>query len=100
MSATPPAGEPVGCDLGIEALLTLANGERIPNIRPQSRREREIRASRRALARCAKGSKRRRKVKAALGRKLRDVANVRTDHLHRVSAKLAREHPVIVLEDL
>jgi putative transposase len=100
VSDTPLAGVPVGCDLGVEALLTLSTGERIPNIRPQSRRERDIRVSRRALARCRKGSKRRGKVKAALQRQLRDVANVRTDHLHKVSAKLAREHPLVVLEDL
>lgn len=95
-----PGVEPVGCDLGVEALLTLSNGERVPNVRPMSRREREIRVSRRALARCKRGSKRRRKVKAALARKLRKVANVRSTHLHQVSARLTGEHPLIVMEDL
>ncbi|MBK3397745.1 transposase [Methylobacterium sp. IF7SW-B2] len=73
---------------------------RIPNVRPASRREREIRVSRRALARCRKGSNRRRKVKARLARQLRAVANTRDQHLHRVSARLAREHALVVLEDL
>jgi putative transposase len=91
VATTPPAGE---------ALLTLSTGERIPNIRPASRREREIRVSRWALARCKKGSARRRKVKARLGRQLRRVANARDTHLHRVSAQLTREHSLIVLEDL
>ena len=98
--ATPPAGEAVGGDLGVEALLTLSTGERIPNLRPASRREREIRVSRRALARCRKGSKRRRKVKARLGRQLRAVANARHQHLHRVSARIAHGHRLVVLEDL
>ncbi|MFH6783494.1 MULTISPECIES: transposase [Methylobacterium] len=61
MVITPPVGEAVGGDLGVEALLTLSTGERIPNVRPASRREREIRVSRRALARCRKGSNRRRR---------------------------------------
>ncbi|MCJ2014162.1 RNA-guided endonuclease InsQ/TnpB family protein [Methylobacterium sp. J-076] len=95
-----PTGEAVGGDLGVEALLTLSNGERIPNVRPASRRAREIRVSRRALARCRKGSNRRRKVKARLARQLRHVADARDTHLHRVSARLTREHPLIVLEDL
>ncbi len=90
----------VGGDLGVEALLTLSTGERIENRRPASRREREIRISRRALARCRRGSNRRKKVKAALARQLRRVADHRTDWLHKVSAYLARRFALIVLEEL
>ncbi len=90
----------VGGDLGVEALLTLSTGERIENRRPASRREREIRVSRRALARCQRGSNRRRKVKAALARQLRRVSDQRTDWLHKVSARLARRFALIVLEEL
>lgn len=100
MAKVPPVGDAVGGDLGVEALLTLSNGERIPNVRPASRREREIRVSRRALARCQRGSIRRRKVKARLARQLRGVANVRKNHLHQVSAHLAKTYPLVVLEDL
>jgi len=100
MASTPADGQAVGVDLGVEALATLSTGERVPNLRPMSRREREIRVSRRALARCRRGSRRRRKVRARLGRQLRDVANVRADHLNQVSARLVRAHPVIAMEDL
>lgn len=100
IATTPPAGKAVGGDLGVEVLLTLSTGERIPNVRPASRREREIRVSRRALARCRKGSNRRRKVKARLARQIGAVANMRDQHLHRVSARLACEHSLVVLEDL
>ncbi|MFC6775363.1 RNA-guided endonuclease InsQ/TnpB family protein [Methylobacterium gregans] len=93
-------GSAVGCDLGIEALLTLSTGERIANRRPVSRREREIRHSRRALARCRRGSNCRRKVKATLAGQLRRVADQRNDHLHKVSASLARSFALIVFEDL
>lgn len=93
-------GSAVGCDLGVEALLTLSTGERIANRRPASRREREIRRSRRKLARCRKGSNRRRKVKARLARQLRRVADQRTDWLHKVSSRLARRYALIVLEEL
>lgn len=94
------AAEAVGVDIGVEALATLSTGERIPNLRPASRREREIRRSRRALTRCRKGSNRRRKVRAKLARQLAKVADVRQNHLHQVSAALAKEHSLIVMERL
>lgn len=90
----------VAGDLGVEALLTLSTGERIENRRTASRREREIRVSRRSLARCRCGSNRRRKVKATLARQLRRIADQRNDYLHKVSASLARRFARIVLEEL
>ncbi|WP_438346696.1 zinc ribbon domain-containing protein [Methylorubrum populi] len=59
-----------------------------------------MRASRWALARCRKGSNPWRRVKARLARQLRAGANTRNQYLHRVSPRLAREHSLIVLEDL
>ncbi len=96
----PKPGSAVGCDLGVEALITLSSGERIANRRPASGREREIRVSRRALARCKRGSNRRRKIKARLAHQLRRVADQRTDWLHKVSANLAKQFALIVLEKL
>lgn len=93
-------GSAVGCDLGVEALLTLSTGDRIENRHPASRRQREIRRSRRALARCKRDSNRRRRVKARLARQLRCVADQRNDWLHKVSASLAKRFALIVLEEL
>jgi putative transposase len=90
----------VGVDLGVEALATLSTGDRITNLRPATRREREIRRSRRALARCRKGSNRRRKVRIMLGRQLAKVADARQNHLHQVSAALTKAHGFIAMERL
>lgn len=90
----------VGIDLGVEALATLSTGDRMTNVRPASRREREIRRSRRALARCRKGSNRRRKIRARLGRQIVWIANTRQNHLHQVSAALTRAHGFIAMERL
>ncbi|WP_353890182.1 transposase [uncultured Methylobacterium sp.] len=92
-------GSAVGCDLGVEALLTLSTGERISNRRPASRREREIRVSRRALARCKRGSSQRRKVRKPLARQLRHVADQLSGWLHKVSGSLAKRFALIMLED-
>src|SRR5690606_6716609 len=87
-------------DVGIEALATLSNGTRIENIRPRKKRERELRRAQRALARCKRNSKRRRKVRAKLAAAQRRIRNARTNHLHQVSAKIANSYSLIAVEDL
>jgi putative transposase len=93
-------GEAVGIDLGILKLATLSTGEAIPNPRIARRREREMRRRQRALARCRLGSRRRRKVRAALARAQWRAANARRTHAHQVSAGLARRFALIAVEDL
>lgn len=93
-------GTAVGLDVGVEHLVTTSDGEHIPNHRPRSRRERELRVAQRALARCKLGSKRRRKVRASLARVHRRIANARNTYLHEVSAKLASRYALIAVENL
>jgi len=90
----------VGLDVGVEHLVTTSDGLHIPNHRPRSRRERELRLAQRALARCRRGSKRRRKVRERLALLQRRIANARSTYLHQVSAKLTREHAFIAVEKL
>jgi putative transposase len=90
----------VGLDVGIEHLVTTSDGLHIPNHRPRSRRERELRIAQRALARCRRGSKRRRKVRERLALIQRRIANARSTYLHQVSAKLARDYAFIAVEKL
>lgn len=90
----------VGLDVGIEHLVTTSTSEQIANIRPRSRRERDLRIAQRALARCRRGSKRRAKVRERLARIQRDIANVRSNHLHQVSVRLAGAYALIAVEDL
>jgi putative transposase len=90
----------VGLDVGIEHLVTTSDGLHIPNHRPRSRRERELRVAQRALARCRRGSKRRAKVREKLARIQRRIANARSTYLHQVSAKLARDYAFIAVEKL
>jgi putative transposase len=65
----------VGIDVGIEHLVTTSDGLHIPNHRPRSRRERELR-----IQRC--------------------IANARSTYLHLVSAKLASDYAFIAVEKL
>jgi putative transposase len=100
MPAAHARGGAVGVDLGVEALATLSTGERIPNLRPMDGMAAGIRVARRAVARCRRGSKGRRKARERFARKTRRVARIRADHLHRASARLAAGHELIAMEDL
>jgi putative transposase len=93
-------GTVIGLDVGIEHLVTTSDGEHIPNHRPRSRRERALRIAQRALARCKRGSKRRRKVRERLAGLQRSIANARNTYLHEVSAKLTRNYALIAVEKL
>jgi putative transposase len=93
-------GSVVGIDVGVEHLVTTSDGLYIPNHRPRSRRERELRIAQRALARCRRGSKRRRKVRGRLALIQRRIANARSTYLHQVSAVLAKTYAFIAVEKL
>ena len=93
-------GTSIGIDVGIEHLLTTSEGEHVENKRPRSRREKQLRLAQQALARCKRGSKRRRKVKERLATVQRRILQARDTHLHQVSAALARRYATIAVEDL
>ena len=85
----PAAGAVVGVDLGIKDFAVTSAGEKISNPRSLARREH-------SLARCQQGSANRAKV----ARAHRKVRASRADFLHRTSARLVRDHDVLVIEDL
>jgi putative transposase len=96
----PAAGAVVGVDLGIKDFAVTSDGEKIPNPRRLARRERSLARYQRRLARCQKRSANRAKAKAKVARAHRKVRASRADFLHRASARLVRDHDVIVIEDL
>src|SRR5437763_5179758 len=96
----PATGAVVGVDLGIKDFAVTSDGEKIPNPRSLARRERNLARYQRRLARCQKGSANRAKARAKVARAHRKVRASRADFLHRASARLVRDHDVIVIEDL
>lgn len=90
----------VGLDAGVSTLAALSNGELIANPRHNRRAERETRRRARALSRCNRGSRRRRKVRERLARWRATERRARDTHLHQVSASLVRRFGVIAVEDL
>jgi putative transposase len=96
----PATGAVVGVDLGLKDFAVTSDGEKIPNPHKLARRECNLARYQRRTARKVKGSANRAKAKAKVARAHRKVRAARADFLHRASARLVRDHDVIVIEDL
>jgi putative transposase len=93
----------VGIDVGVSRLAAWDDGELhgfVENARSRSKRAVELRRAQRALARCRRGSVRRRKVRERLRRLHECVANARSTHLHVEAERLTRRFATIVVEKL
>ncbi|GLY89178.1 RNA-guided endonuclease InsQ/TnpB family protein [Actinoallomurus iriomotensis] len=96
----PPTGAVVGVDLGVKDFAVTSDGEKIANARRLAMRERNLARYQRRMARKQSGSSNRAKAKVKVARAHRKVAASRADFLHKTSARLVRDHDVIVIEDL
>ncbi|WP_101834028.1 IS607 family element RNA-guided endonuclease TnpB, partial [Frankia canadensis] len=99
-SARQRAAGPVGVDAGVKHLVVLSTGEQVDNPKPLARCLRKLRRASRAYARSKPGSAGRRQRAARLARIHARVANQRRDGLHKLTTRLAKNHNVIVVEDL
>ena len=100
-----PAGPVVGVDRGVKVNAVAATTSRqvaaeLPGLRSLRDARRRVAHLQRDLARTQKRSANRRKAAARLARAHARVGAMRADALHAFSARLARDHPVVVVEDL
>ena len=95
-----------GLDWGLETFATLAYGPEtyaaVENDRHLAQEQTALKGEQRALSAALRGkrSKRAAKKRKALARRHRKVANRRKNKLHQVTARLVREHCLIVTEEL
>lgn len=90
----------VGVDLGLKTLVTLSDGKTHENIRPYRNLERRVKLLQRELCRRVKGSKSRERTRKKLARLHQRIADIRKDHLHKISHSITNENQVICIEDL
>jgi putative transposase len=100
-----PVGSVVGVDRGVKTAAVVATADgtvvgQLASVRALRDELRHLKHLQRNVSRTAKGSANRRKAVARLGRAHARVGGVRANLLHTFTARLAREHPVIVVEDL
>jgi putative transposase len=93
-------GSAIGIDMGINALVALSNGSKIPNLRATDGHASKLRVAQRALARKSRGSKRRKKTRVEVTRLHRKIRNSRNTYLHQVSHHLVNSYDLIAIEDL
>jgi putative transposase len=90
----------VGVDLGVLALATISDGEVVTGPRALRAGLRKLRRLARHRSRCRRGSRNERRAAVRIARHHARVANLRRDHLHKLTTMLAKSHGRIVVEDL
>jgi len=96
----PKTGRCIGIDVGISALLTTSDGEKVENPKHYRLAQAKLRRVQRSLARKKKGSKNRRKALLTVQRQQMHTANQRRDLLHKLTTALVQACDGVALEDL
>jgi len=95
-----PSDSIVGVDLGISAMATLSNGDKIAGPKPYKTLFHNLKKLSKALSRKVKGSKNRAKAKTKLARLHARIANIRLDATHKFTTELVNRFSTICIEDL
>lgn len=94
------SSDSVGLDVGLTSFVALSNGETVGRPNFTKRAKRRLRRLQRALARCKRDSKFRRKRKAAVAKHYAYIASARRDFLHKEARKIVNRFGRIAVEDL
>lgn len=96
----PKTGRCIGIDVGVSALITTSEGEKVDH--PQFYRDgqKKLRLLQRSLSRKKKGGKNRRKALLRVQRQHNHVKNQRSDFAHKLSYALVQTYDRIACEDL
>lgn len=89
-----------GVDLGLKSFAVFSNGEIIDSPKFLLKKERKLKRLQRRVSSKNKGGSNRRKAVNKLAIQHFKIANSRKDFIHKISSRLAKTKPVIVVEDL
>ncbi|MGA5044187.1 RNA-guided endonuclease InsQ/TnpB family protein [Streptomyces arboris] len=94
------APKAVGLDLGLAALVTLDDGEKVDHPRLLKKYGAKLAQLQRSLHRKKRGSSNREKARQEIARLYALIGDVRRDALDQLTTRLVRENQVLVVEDL
>ena len=97
---TPKAIDIVGVDLGILNLATLSTTEVFPGVKKTRQLLKQLAHLQWSHRHKQLGSKNWLKAKTKIARLHSQIANIRRDYLHKLTTHLAKNHGVVVIEDL
>ena len=95
-----PSPTVIGGDRGIARFLTLSNGEYFAPLNAFKKLSKKLTKLQRQLAKKTKFSNNWKKLKSKITKLHIKIANSRFDYLQKLSTNIAKNHSVIVLEDL
>ncbi|MEU4603342.1 transposase [Kribbella sp. NPDC023972] len=98
--SAPCTGEVVGVDRGVTVSAALSTGELLSCPGLSEREQERLKQLQHRLARCRRGSNRRRRVKAAIAKLHARAGDRRKDWVEKTSTSLAQRFDVIRVEDL
>ena len=90
----------VGVDVGCKVLAIASDGTQCKTPGMLKDLERQLKRKQRLLARKAKGSKNRVKARLKVAKAYKRINNVKQDAVHKFTATIAKNHGVVVIEDL
>jgi putative transposase len=90
----------IGLDMGIRYLVADSNGYTIDNPKHAKKSAKKLARAQRKLAKCSRGSHRRKKAKHLVARTHERIHNQRKDTLHKASHHYVKHYQTIVVEDL
>ena len=93
-------GKAIGIDLGITSLVTTSDGQKIDGVTDTQKLEKKLAKEQRKLSKKKKGSNNRKKQKIKVAKVHEKIANMRKDHLHKVTAKVISKNQVVCAETL
>lgn len=96
----PNLGLPVGIDIGIAKPLVLSTGQVIQLPRTGEKERHKLATLQRKVARKTKGSRNQAKARMAVARFQARLARRRKDAAHKATTMIAKNHGIVVIEDL
>ncbi len=96
----PRAGKAAGMDFGLKHFLNLDDGSAIDSPQWYKASLKELRAAHRAVSRCQKGSRNRRRAIRDLERVYQSISNRRRDWFFKLANQLVSQYAIICIEDL
>lgn len=96
----PPIDREIGLDLGLTSFVATSDGELVDAPQHYRRAGRKLAIAQRALCRKKKGSANRKKAVRRVARIHAQVADTRSDWLHKLSTRLIRDNQAVYVEDL
>jgi putative transposase len=96
----PKTGRAIGLDMGVSALITTSDGEKVDHPRFYREGQQRLRVLQRSLTRAKPGSRNRKEVLRQVQRQHQHVQNQRRDFAHKLSYTLVQNYDLIAVENL